>query len=123
MHPHLLKLFCEQDMQFRVCGSSMEPVLSSGALVTVEHRKPRIGDIVLFCRNGELFLHRLYACFGQFCATMGDNTPVPDRPLKSESIVGVLPARHRSLRLAVKSLVRALKFAAVSGVKKLSARV
>jgi signal peptidase I len=49
-------------VQFRASGSSMEPAIRDGDLVTVEPangRRVRRGDIVLYRSSGRLFAHRV----------------------------------------------------------------
>lgn len=78
-------------------GVCMEPVVNSGEYMIVkkyEKRNITCNSIILFCRDGRLYLHRVNAILVKngdaFYITRGDNAILYDRLVSTEQIVGVV---------------------------------
>jgi hypothetical protein len=82
-------------------GSSMEPVIRSGARVRVRPREAQIGRVAAFVTSrGEIELHRLVARVpGGWWAHLGDNQVDPTPGLVHAShIVGIADVPERAPR-------------------------
>jgi signal peptidase I len=82
-------------LRLRVTGSSMLPSLWSGDLLLIErHDFARIstGDIVLYIRQGRLFVHRVVSAADESgreqLVTQGDALRAPDPPVTSAELLG-----------------------------------
>jgi signal peptidase len=85
----------------RVNGSSMLPSIWPGDSLTVRRSliaEVRRGDIALFTRDGRLFAHRVIAVAGEHVVTQGDAVPLPDAPVSSDELLGVVVAVSRNGR-------------------------
>jgi signal peptidase I len=79
-------------------GGSMQPTLPPGSRLRIRcgQTRPQLGDVVAFCRNGELVIHRLIGTESAGAAEptaylfRGDANPVPDPPVTAEQLVGVV---------------------------------
>ncbi len=104
------RIFQGTRVSLRIASDSMRPLISSGDHVLVERadqRGPRIGDIVLHQRNGELCVHRLLCkkSIGNEITmiTKGDACISQDHPLPIDSLLGKVvfikkPSRKIDLR-------------------------
>ncbi len=88
--------------RLQVSGSSMLPTLWPGDTVQIERRplaQLRIGDVVLYERDGRLFLHRLVDLqtntSGATLITRGDAVPQDDPPFPTDCLLGVLAGVRR----------------------------
>jgi hypothetical protein len=91
-----LRLNSSQRPILRVYGESMLPTLWPGDVVEVSacnfgDLKP--GEIVLACRNGRLFLHRLVEIKRDGFLLRGDSIPAPDPWFPVEALLGRLVSR------------------------------
>ena len=78
-------------LRLRVNGFSMLPSIWPGDVVsvsTVDRDPYQPGDVVLYTRNGRLFVHRLVEMTGEAAVTRGDALPDPDPPVRSEDLLG-----------------------------------
>ena len=74
-----------------VLSGSMEPTLSKGDLIFV--RKSDIieqGDIVVYQSGSSLIMHRVVQLDGTSVVTQGDANNVPDEPIQTAQIKGVV---------------------------------
>lgn len=94
----------------RVIGHSMEPTFCHGDHVTLQNREARTGDVVVYMRGGEFFIHRLVAKSKDLFFTMGDNCTVPDIPVKRTEIIGVVKENRPSRYKTFTMLIRAVYF-------------
>jgi hypothetical protein len=73
-------------------GTSMLPTIAPGQQVVVEcGRDPVVGDVVVFRRDDRVTVHRLTARAGNSLLTWGDANWLPDEPVDSSDVVGVVP--------------------------------
>lgn len=73
-------------------GTSMLPTIAPGQQVVVEcGRDPAVGDVVVFRRDDRVMVHRLAARAGNWLLTWGDANWLPDEPVDSGDVVGVVP--------------------------------
>ncbi len=77
-------------LRFRACGTSMNPFIRNGDILTlapIGNRKPSIGHIVAFSRAGRpsLTVHRIIGKDAEGYRLKGDNLPTVD---------GTIPGRH-----------------------------
>ena len=73
-------------------GTSMLPTIVPGQQVVVEcGRDPVVGDVVVFRRDDRVMVHRLAARAGIWLLTWGDANWLPDEPVDSGQVVGVVP--------------------------------
>ncbi len=69
----------------------MYPFLISGDIITSEKREPRIGDIIIFKRDGANIVHRVINIINGSFITKGDNIDeIDNRIVKSKDIIGVV---------------------------------
>jgi signal peptidase I len=73
-------------------GTSMMPTIAPGQQVVVEcGRDPVVGDVVVFRSDDRIMVHRLTASAGNWLLTWGDANWLPDEPVDSSHVVGVVP--------------------------------
>jgi len=79
------------NVQLRVAGASMVPVLWPGDLVTVQNCDPaqlETGSILVIRQKERLIAHRLVRRAGAYLVTRGDARPRCDDPVKPADVVG-----------------------------------
>jgi signal peptidase I len=87
------------EVRLRVFGTSMVPAILPGDLVSVQRTaigEISSGEIVLYSREGRMFVHRVVACAGQslaaqgdpFLTTRGDRLLYNDPPVTSTELLG-----------------------------------
>ncbi|MFC1582672.1 helix-turn-helix transcriptional regulator [Planctomycetota bacterium] len=101
-----------------VCGRSMHPLLPEGSTVAVCPGRPRLGDIAVFCRGSDLIIHRVVFKWNGRLITMGDNSPVPDSPVRTENIIGTVKGVPRSFLLTFKGMLKTAWFRFKAAAKK-----
>jgi len=71
-------------------GTSMYPTIHPGdyLLIDTTPEDLKIGEIVVYYRNGELIGHRIIRIYGDTYILKGDNNPVIDLPAYKSQIVG-----------------------------------
>lgn len=75
----------------RVAGVSMMPSIEPGRLVAIERRPfadVRVGEIVAFVLQDDLFVHRVAVRDARQLVTIGDNMPLYDPPVPAEAFLG-----------------------------------
>lgn len=94
-------------------GTSMLPTIAPGTAVEIDcGRAPLAGDVIAFAIAGQVFVHRieLVSPDGRHFLTRGDNRIVPDLPIESQAVIGVVldtaPPRRSALRSIVLALTR-----------------
>lgn len=125
-------------LRLRVNGWSMLPTIWPGdTLVIRTPDEVRTGDIVLFERDGRLFVHRVIAGGDAEIRTRGDAMPHADAPVPHDQLLGrvacilresrqISPRRKMRVReRTVAGLVRCSKTAArfIVGMKQLKQRL
>lgn len=86
----------------RVCGGSMVPTLRRGDLVTViRGDKYRLGEIILFARNGGFIIHRALGILSGRVITKGDALHHLDLPVLPQDILGKAVIRERGGKVQV----------------------
>jgi len=93
-----------QSIWLPVRGNSMLPLLRAGDHVLVSPSRPglTLGDIVVYQRQGDLFIHRLLAQHDQNEAGLlikGDNRLLPDPLIRVEDILGRAVKLRREQRM------------------------
>jgi signal peptidase I len=93
-------------VRLRVLGSSMAPSVLPGDLISIQRAELHeisLGEIVLFSRNGRLFVHRVVsrdAASEMPCLiTRGDRLGHNDPPVTAAEFLGRVTAIERSHRL------------------------
>jgi signal peptidase I len=83
------------EVRLRVFGTSMVPSILPGDLISVQRAGvPEIsrGEIVLYSREGRLFIHRVVACTNSpeqpLLVTRGDRLNYNDPPVSSAELLG-----------------------------------
>lgn len=79
----------KEDVWLRVQGKSMRPFLREGR-DTVVFSKPerlKVGDIVVFMRNGYYIMHRIIKIENGYISTLGDNLKTPEEKIPVENVV------------------------------------
>jgi signal peptidase I len=126
-------------LQIRVNGWSMLPAIYPGDVVLIRAlngHQVSPGDIVLFQRQGRLFVHRVVRCGGTTVLTRGDAMRAPDPLVSTNELLGrveyvireqrqIVPSRKLRLReRTVARLVRRSNAAArfIVGMKRLQQR-
>ena len=85
-----------------VCGSSMVPTLRRGDRITVMRGdKYRLGEIVLFARNGSFIIHRAFGILPGRIITKGDASYHLDPPVLPQDILGRAVIRERDGKVQV----------------------
>lgn len=89
-------------VRFRAFGTSMEPTIKDGDLVTLQpvNRQPRLGDTVA-CRHpetGKLVVHRVVRKSDQTYTIKGDTNHAVDGVVSKEDIMGLVGRIERSGR-------------------------
>jgi signal peptidase I len=88
-------------VQLKVSGVSMVPVLWPGDLLTVHPIEPgnfTPGSVLVFRQNNRLVVHRLLRREGAQLVTRGDSRPCLDAPVSSAEILGRVEAAQRNGR-------------------------
>jgi hypothetical protein len=85
-------------VRLRAFGASMWPAIQPGDLLDVQRVTPaRLtpGDVVLFERNGRLFVHRVVWRRGRVMQTRGDAHWRADPPLTADDLLGMVTVVSR----------------------------
>jgi signal peptidase I len=116
-------LFRQGVLNLRAFGTSMLPTLWPGDLATVQSCNfddVQAGDIVLYLREGRLYLHRVtrkvFASSARCLVTRGDSMPAEDPPVRPVEVLGkvveirhhgavVVPTGERSIRVRILSCI------------------
>ncbi|HXG59138.1 MAG TPA: S26 family signal peptidase [Thermoanaerobaculia bacterium] len=73
-------------------GVSMLPTIAPGQRLRLrcDTGSLQVGDVIAFLRHDRLFVHRIVAIVrgGEWLLTRGDAHPVPDPPLRRDSVIG-----------------------------------
>ena len=86
-------------------GNSMLPTIRPGQRVVVQcGRDPVVGEVVVFRRDDRVMVHRLTARSGTWLLTWGDANWLPDEPVDSADLIGVV----RGVANGPKSLLRVI---------------
>jgi hypothetical protein len=86
-------------------GTSMLPTIAPGQQGVVECGcDPIVGDVVVFRRDDRVMVHRLAARSGTWLLTWGDANWLPDEPVDSADLIGVV----RGVASGPKSLLRVI---------------
>lgn len=87
-------------LKFVVRGNSMYPFIKDGEVVNVEKaEKIKTGDVIIFKREKELFVHRVILKVGNMCITKGDNSPFIDFPVRKEKIIAKVKKEEGALKI------------------------
>ncbi len=89
--------------RFRAGGTSMDPFIRDGDIVTIvpaDARGPRIGDVVACChpREGHLVIHRIVASMPGGMLIRGDANEAADGVVAVGQVLGVVSAIGRDGR-------------------------
>jgi signal peptidase I len=107
---HLQAAFCDLvaevarvsgQIQLKVAGTSMVPVLWPGDLLTISHSEPASlapDSIIVFRQDDRLIVHRLLRREGAMLVTRGDARPCLDVPIAAADVVGRVETIHRDGR-------------------------
>jgi hypothetical protein len=91
------------ELRLAVTGRSMRPILREGDYLVVRPFRgpPRVGEVVVYARGGQIWAHRLLARSpsGNFLLTKGDARGRPDAPLSPGDLIGRAVAVERAGRL------------------------
>jgi signal peptidase I len=88
-------------VQLKVTGASMVPVLWPGDLLMVrqvEPSSPTPGSILVFRQNDKLVVHRLASREGDKLVTRGDARPCFDPPVDAANVLGRVESAQRNGR-------------------------
>lgn len=89
----------EKEFKLKVNGTSMSPFLRLGDDIFVKQSSPELlsmGDVVVILRENDIITHRLIRKSPDGYVCKGDNTHVPDPPVKAEQIFGKVVAINRA---------------------------
>jgi len=88
------------ELRLSVVGSSMSPTLRHGDHVVIRplERAPRVGDVVVYARAGQLWCHRVLVP-GKSMITKGDGRGRPDALVPAGAIIGRAIALQRGVRI------------------------
>ena len=91
------------DFRFTARGGSMRPTIRDGDTVTVSPLAgipPMVGEVAAFKHphSGRLFVHRVIERTEDGVETRGDNLNIPDPPVPSRSVLGVVSGVERNGR-------------------------
>jgi len=84
--------------RLRLQGTSMLPAICPGDEVEIEScgsSECESGDVVAFCRDGRLFIHRVVESENGRLLTQGDALTVPDAPITGDEFLGKVTAVWR----------------------------
>lgn len=85
-----------------VCSGSMAPTLRRGDRITVMRAdRYRLGEIILFARNGVLIIHRALSILPGRVITKGDASHRLDSPVFLQDILGRAVIRERDGQVQV----------------------
>lgn len=91
-----------------VASASMRPLMEAGDNIVVAHASTpglRLGDIVVYEREGLCYAHRLLRRGPGFLIAKGDATLHPDAPFTEEQLIGkVVAVEGKGRELAMDSL-------------------
>ncbi len=79
------------ELRFRATGSSMLPAILAGDVLWVRRcglDEARVGDVVVFARDGRLFAHRVVSRSAGSLITQGDTIPTPDPSVSASELLG-----------------------------------
>jgi signal peptidase len=85
----------------KVTGTSMLPAIRPGDVLRIRRRlsnELRLGQIVLYTRNGRLIAHRIISISGKFLITRGDSLQSVDPPVRESEVVGSVDGILRNRR-------------------------
>ena len=82
--------------RMEVSGCSMLPAIRPGDVIRVESSPARMGDIILFLRDGHLCAHRFLAEIKGHVVARGDANRKPDAPFPYEQILGRVISLERN---------------------------
>ncbi|NMC13055.1 MAG: hypothetical protein GYA34_09240 [Chloroflexi bacterium] len=86
------------EIKLKVNGTSMFPCLKSGDNVYAipePINNLMIGDVVAVMREHDIITHRLIKIDGNHIYCKGDNSHIPDPPVKADQIIGKIVAVER----------------------------
>ena len=89
-------------LRLGVHGSSMLPAIRPRDVLLVRAcaaSRARVGDIVVFVREGRLFSHRVVARHGARLVTRGDAVPEADAPVEPSELLGCVRRVVRGSRV------------------------
>ncbi len=66
----------------------MWPLLKDGGTVLIKNVRPESGDLILYKKDGNLFIHRIVAKSDSTTIVCGDTAMVKKHKVKEEDIVG-----------------------------------
>jgi len=84
----------------QVSGGSMEPVLHSGDAILIRQERFSSlteGDIIVFCRGGELIVHEIITMGDGYVITQGTANDVPDEPVSADDYCAKMVCRIPAL--------------------------
>jgi Peptidase S24-like len=91
------------ELRLAVSGTSMRPLLREGDYLVIRpfDSPPRVGEVVVYSRDGQLWAHRLLARSrdGSYLLTKGDARGRPDAPLSPRDLIGRAVAMERGGRV------------------------
>ncbi len=91
------------ELRLAVNGTSMRPLLRAGDYLVIQpfDAPPRVGEVVVYSRGGQLWAHRLLARSrdGNYLLTKGDARGRPDSPLLPQDLIGLAVAMERNGRV------------------------
>jgi hypothetical protein len=94
-------------LRMRASGASMLPVLAPGDELEIRSctlAEIAPGDVVLFCRDGRLFAHRVLALCGGRLLAQGDALATPDPEVLAGDVLGkVVEATRKGRGVALTS--------------------
>ena len=107
------------ELRLAVAGRSMLPLFREGDHLVIRplERPPRVGEVVVFARGGQLWCHRvlLPAGRGRRLLTKGDARGRPDSPVDPGAVVGrAVALERRGRRIGIEGLGARLAGLAVS---------
>lgn len=72
----------EVELWINAAGESMQPTIAGGSRVLLSFSaRPRLGDVILFEREGRAILHRIVWRKGRTVVTRGDACTSPEPPM------------------------------------------
>jgi signal peptidase I len=114
------------EIRLRVFGTSMVPSIFPGDLISVQRAvvsEVSSGEIVLYARDGRMFMHRVVACTGSpehsLLIARGDRLRHSDPPVSSPELIGRVTRIERGptripvpscLNLAGRAICHLLRF-------------
>ena len=109
------------EMWINAAGASMHPTIAGGSRVLLSFSAtPRLGDVVLFERDGRAILHRIVWRRGHAVVTRGDSCSSPEPPMALSEVRAVALAVDDGS--AVHSLVWTSRFGVRACLRGFAAR-